>query len=787
MKKNLPVIVLKGIVLLPNNDIRLEFDNDFSRNVIDVSEMFHDKKLLLVTDEDPLEEVTKINELPRYGVIAKISHKIELPNNKVRVILTGLNRANVIEYLNINNKEEVLESIIENDNITILEGKDEEKLVKKLYKEIEEYIKELPYVTNELLSLINNLKSLEKITDIVVPYLQISNDRVIEYLKNSDSKIRFHMILEDIYNEKDMFQMEREIDDKVKKVLDDSQRDFILREKIKVIKDELKDYSIKETDLDVLRNRLISLKAPKKIITKIDLEIRRYESLPSSSPELSISRNYIEWLLDLPWNKCTSDNDDLIDVREILDASHNGLEKVKTRIIEYLAVKQLTNCIRGPIICLVGPPGVGKTSLAFSIANAMHRNFVKISLGGVNDESEIIGHRKTYIGANPGRIISSLKKAKSSNPVFLIDEIDKMTKNFKGDPASVLLEILDPEQNKYFSDNYIEEEYDLSKVMFIATANYIDDIPEALRDRLEIVKLSGYTEYEKLDIARKYLLPKICKEHGINGNSINIKNETIFKIIQNYTKEAGVRELDRILSAIIRKIVTELATKRITMNKFYIDNKKLLEYIGKEKYSFNNTNKKPMIGVVNGLAYTPFGGDILPIEVNYFKGKGELILTGSLGDVMKESALVAVNYIKSNSKLFKIDYEKLVNNDIHIHVPEGAVSKDGPSAGIALTTALISLFTNNKIDSYLAMTGEITLRGHILPIGGLKEKSIGAYRNGIKKIIMPFENIKDLDEIPIEIKENIEFITVKNYGEVYKLLKESKCENEGKKMDKTRS
>ena len=404
----------------------------------------------------------------------------------------------------------------------------------------------------------------------------------------------------------------------------------------------------------------------------------------------------------------------------------------------------------------------------------MHRKFVKISVGGISDESELIGHRKTYIGSNPGRIISAIKKAQSSNPVFLIDEIDKMLKNFKGDPASVLLNILDPEQNKYFSDNYIEEEYDLSKVMFITTANYIEEIPEALKDRLEIIELSGYTEYEKLDIARKYLLPKICKEHGINVSGVNIKDQIILKVIRNYTKEAGVRELDRLISKIIRKIVTSLATKKISINKFYVDNEKLIEYLGKEKYSSNKKNKKSLVGVVNGLAYTPFGGDVLPIEVNYFKGKGELILTGSLGSVIKESALVAVNYIKSNYKLFNIEYDLLINNDIHIHIPDGAVNKDGPSAGIALTTALISLFTNTKIDNNIAMTGEITLRGNVLPIGGLKEKSIGAYRNGIKKIIIPKDNQKDLDEIPDEIKDNIEYILVDNYTQIYKIIKENK-------------
>lgn len=752
MQLTLPVIIIKGIVLLPNNEIRIDLNNEM-KFIIDKAIKFHNNKILIVFD------INENKNLSYFGVVCEIEHKLELPNNQIRIILNGLKRANILEYLI--DDEALIETIeIENNN---------QNYIKKLQKELKEFTKTIPYVSNGILSLIN-INDLNKITDLIVPYLQINLERTNEYLYEINPEKRAKMILEDIYIEKQKFEIEKEIDEKVRKNLDEAQKEFILREKIKVIKEELNEKSIKENDLDSLREKLRNLEASNKIKAKIELEIKRYESLQPTSPEVSITRNYIEWLLDLPWNKHTIDNDDLIDVRNILDKSHNGLENVKTRIIEYLAVKQVTNSLRAPIICLVGPPGVGKTSLAKGIADAMHRKFVKMSVGGVNDEAELIGHRKTYIGASPGRIISSIKKAKSSNPVFLIDEIDKMVKNFKGDPASVLLEILDPEQNKYFSDNYIEEEYDLSKVMFIATANYIEGIPEALKDRLEIVELSGYTEYEKLEIARTHLLPNICKEHGLNYNSVIIKDEVILKIIRNYTKEAGVRELNRILSQIIRKIVTALATTRIKSNKFIIDNKKIVEYIGKPKYMFNSKNKKSKIGVVNALAYTPFGGDILPIEVNYFKGKGNLILTGSIGDVMKESATVALNYIKSNYKKYKINYDDLLNNDIHIHIPDTAVSKDGPSAGVTLTTALISSFAKLKIDCSIAMTGEITLRGEVLPIGGLKEKVIAASRNNIKKIIIPYDNSKDLEEIPEEIKENIEFILVKNYNEIYKVV-----------------
>ncbi len=770
IKTDLPVIILRGIILLPNNDIRLEFDNDASKNIIDVAELFHDNKILIINKYDPLEESFDIKELSRIGVIAKISHRINLPDGKIRVVLTGLKRAYIHEYLNVNKKDDMLEAITSELKKIKIETKEESVYIKKLYRELENYIKLVPYISNSVLSLISNITDLDKMTDIVVPYLQLDNQRVLEYLNTSNSIDRLKMLLEDIYNETEMFQIEKNLDSKVKRNIDNNQREYLLREKIKVIKEELGETYLKDSDIDKMKEKLEKLKAPKKIKDRITSEIKKYEILPETSPELNVSRNYIDWLLNLPWNNYTTDNEDLLEVEQKLNESHSGLEDVKMRIIEYLAVKKFSNNLKSPILCLIGPPGVGKTSLVSEIAKALNRNFVKISVGGINDESEIIGHRRTYLGANPGRIIQSLKRAKSSNPVFLIDEIDKMTVSHKGDPASTLLEILDPEQNKYFSDNYIEEEYDLSKVMFITTANYIEDIPEALKDRLEIIELSGYTEYEKLEIAKKHLLPKICKNHGINYKGIDFKEKALLKIIRNYTKESGVRELERKISTIIRKIVTEVVMKKVIVNKYIIDEKKVEFYLGKEEF-INTHAKIDQVGIVNGLAYTNFGGDVLPIEVNYFKGNNNLELTGSLGNVMKESALIALNYIKANYKKFDIDYNLLTKNDIHIHVPEGAIKKDGPSAGIALTTALISALTNQKIDTTLAMTGEITLRGKVLPIGGLKEKSLGALRNGIKTIIIPKQNSKDIDDLPKEVKQNINFILVEDYKEVFDYIK----------------
>ena len=752
MKINLPVLILRGIVLLPNNDIRLEFDNSTSKNIIDVSEMFHDSNILVISNPDLIEEEPDLKKLPKLGVMAKINNRMDLPNGKTRVVISGIRRARVHELLNTNKQFDIMESIVSNIENIKIDPNEENILVKKLCRELEKFVKVVPTMSNSLLATISTINNLSKLTDIVAPFLPLSLNRLNEYLLENDSKKRCEYLLSDIYRETQMYEIEKEIDLKVKQGIDESQKEFILREKIKTIKEELGDTNSKDIEIDIIREKISNLNIPQKVEERIENELKKYELLSSLSPETSVVKNYIDWLVSLPWNTYTEDNKNLKEVKEKLDKTHYGLEKIKKRIIEHLAVKQMSSDIKSPIICLVGPPGVGKTSLANSIAKAINRNFVKISVGGINDEAEIIGHRKTYLGSSPGRIIQIMKKAKSSNPVFLIDEVDKMTKDIKGDPASALLEVLDPEQNKTFSDNYIEEEFDLSKVMFILTANYLENIPEELRDRLEIININGYTEYEKLDICKKHIIKKSLKEHGLTKELINFSDEVILKIIRNYTKEAGVRELTRQIDTVIRKIVTSIVVNNIKVNELNITLDNLEQYLGKEKYHVSNINNDSKVGVVNGLAYTNYGGDVLPIEVTYFKGNGELKLTGSLGNVMKESALIALDYIKSNAKKFDINYDKLVQNDIHIHVPEGAIPKDGPSAGIALTTALISAFTDKLVSSKLAFTGEITLRGEVLKIGGLKEKCIGAYRNNIEKIIIPYDNESDLDEIPKEIK-----------------------------------
>lgn len=767
-KEQLPVIILKGIILLPNNEIKLEFDTEISKNIIDIAETLHDNKILIVSREDPLEESIDLETLPNIGVISKISHKMELPNGKTRLIITGVKRVYVNEYLN--SESDILKSVITDIEEEKLDKKEEEALIKKLIKEVEYYIKAIPYASNSILSIISDINDLNVMTDVIVPYLDINQKRMLEYLNLTSTKERVELIIKDINNEIQTFKIEKELDNKVKKEMDETQRKFILKEKIKEIKKQLGDTTTKENEINKIKEKIENINLDDHIRIKIEEELNRYESLTDSSPEASVVRNYIEWLINIPWGVYTEDNKDLKNIEEKLNKSHSGLKDLKERFIEYIAVRGKTNNLRSPIICLVGPPGVGKTSFVFSLAKALDRNFVKISVGGINDEAEIIGHRRTYLGAIPGKIISSLKKAKSMNPVFLIDEIDKMTKDHKGDPASALLEVLDPEQNKYFTDSYMDIEVDLSNIMFITTANSIEDIPIPLRDRLEIIEVSGYTEFEKLEIARNYLLPRICNEHGLDSNNVEIEDELLLKIIREYTKESGVRDLERVISKLIRKIVTSLLKKKISVSKLIIDEKSFIKYLGNPPFE-NNFDKKLEIGVVNGLAYTPYGGDTLKIEVNYYKGKGQLQLTGSLGEVMEESCKIALSYIKANYKKFGIDYKIFKENDIHIHVPEGAVKKDGPSAGIAITTAIISTLINARVDEHLAMTGEITLRGKILKIGGLKEKSIGALRNGINKIIIPRDNFKDLEKLPKEVTENIKFIPVDNYMEAFDIMR----------------
>lgn len=763
-KTSLPVLLIRNMVLFPWSEIRLEFDSDNDKKVISLAESFYENNIVIVNPKDLLEIDPDISELPKIGVLATIKMKIDMPNGKTRIILSGINRVYVHAYTKDDNLFEAMVSDTEEDELDI---KEELAYSRALNKHIEVYVKEVPYMSNSVLGQIAGITSISRLTDIIALFLPTTFERKKEYIEEVSSTSRVKMILDDINRDIEVMKLEEEIEREVTKKMDESQKEYVLREKIKAIKEELGDINDKDTDIDLLKDKIRKLNCPKKVREKLEYEISRYEMCSSLSPEVGIIRNYIDWLINLPWDNFTKDETNLVKVKKYLDSTHFGLDKAKERIIEYLAVKQKTNNLKSPILCFVGPPGVGKTTLAKSIAKSIGRETTKISVGGINDEAEIVGHRRTYLGANPGLIIQGMKKAGTTNPVFIIDEIDKMTKDIKGDPASSLLEVLDPEQNNKFIDLFIEEEFDLSNVMFITTANYIEQIPNELRDRLEIIELYSYTEYEKLDIAKKHLIPKEITEHGLTSKNVRFTDDAILTIIRGYTKEAGVRELDRVIATIIRKIVKDIVMNN-TKSNCIINNGNIKKYLGNKKYLDNNDKELLSAGVVNGLAYTPYGGDLLQVEVTYFSGTGNLVLTGSLGDVMKESATIALSYIKANAKTFKLDDKIFRENDFHIHVPEGAIPKEGPSAGVTLTTAILSSLLNKKVSSNVAMTGEVTLTGKVLPIGGLKEKSIAAFRSGIERVFIPKENEPDLEEIPKEIKNKIDFILVDDYIQIFK-------------------
>ena len=766
-KTDLPIILLRGIIVLPYAELKIDLVDELDMKIIDLATNNHDGYVLLVSPSNYLEEKVEISKLPNFGIIGKVTKKVVLPNGQIRITIEGKKRAVINSFVQYEDIENVFAGKISAPTRYAIDKSDEEALIRKLKTELENYINLVPYASNSVLGQINDIESVSKLADVVANYMPLTYERKYEYLKTVNPHTRVMMNLEDIQKELDIFEIEKSLDSKLKTSLDKSQKEFILREKIRIIKEELGDVSSKDDDTDDIRDRIKKLKAPKYIIDKLNKELKKYESTPQMSPDASIIRNYIETLLDLPWNKQTKDNTDLKFAKKTLDASHYGLEDIKERIIEYLAVKSRSVSNKAPIICLVGPPGVGKTSLARSVADAMKRNFTKISVGGVNDPAEIVGHRRTYMGACPGRIINALKKCGSSNPVFLIDEVDKMTKDIKGDPASSLLEVLDPEQNAKFYDNYVEEHYDLSGVMFILTANYIEQIPEELKDRLEIIKLSSYTEYEKLFIAKEHLIKLACAEYGLTDKNIKFSDDIILKIIRGYTKEAGVRELERVLNKIVVKYVKQMIEDNKSTINVKVTDKKIIEYLGKPKFEDTDVMDDSVSGIVNGLAYTQYGGDILPIEVVTYPSKEQSKVTGNLGDVMKESMQIALGHIKSHASEYKIDLSKLDNICIHVNAIEGAIPKEGPSAGTALTTAIISNLKSISVSNTYAMTGEMTLSGKVLPIGGLKEKSIGAYKSGVKTIFIPKKNERDIDDIPKEIRDNMKIIVIEKYKEIY--------------------
>ena len=762
MSQIYPLVCTRGVVILPGQDIVIDVGREVSLKAVDNAQDNYEGKVILVSQKDVSVEDPGQEDLFGVGTLCEIRH-IRRFENFMRVKFRGLHRAQLSQMEKSANGDliqvDLLQSIRQDET-------EEQALVRMIIDSFEKSSNLDKFLPKDVIMELSRGIGADQLSDKSVAVLPLALERKQTYLETLGINDRLEMLIQDLEKEKEMDEVEKRINETVKKRIDQGQKDYYLREKLTAIKEELGDVVEQDKDAENIRQRLENNPYPKTIKKKVKDELSRYEMLPMASGETGIIKTYIDWLMDLPWWQETTDIKDLNQAQAILDADHYGLEKVKERILEYLAVKQMTNSLKAPILCLVGPPGVGKTSLAKSVARALDRKFVKISLGGVRDEAEIRGHRRTYLGAMPGRIIQGMKKAGVINPVFLIDEIDKMASDYKGDPSSAMLEVLDPEQNALFSDHYIEEAYDLSHVLFIATANYLENIPEALRDRLEIIQLSSYTDVEKTHIAREHLLPKQLEENGLKPSQLKISDEMILYLIRYYTREAGVRQLERTLGTICRKTVLAILKdhkKSITLTK-----KRIKEWLGNEKVDYGHKEKKDQIGTVTGLAYTSFGGDILQIEANRFEGKGRLILTGKLGDVMKESASIAVDYIKAHAKEFHIDPKKFEDCDIHIHVPEGAVPKDGPSAGVTMTTALVSCFSEIPVKANLAMTGEVTLRGNVLPIGGLKEKSLAAYRSGITTILIPKENVRDLDEIPQEVKDAVTFIPVSNVKQVLK-------------------
>ncbi len=762
-RTTLPALVTRGVVPLPNNDFRLEVGRPFSVKALDESEANYGKFIVLLIQKNPLIDVPTPEDVEEYGVLARLVMKIKLPNDTYKVKFNVIKRVKVLEYT-------------KTDDLFMVNYEELEAEMKDSMEEILVTVKLInEEITKNPQQILDSQMTLERIkatdnpdiwADVVAFNLRINDPAKYKYIPEVNVLNRLKFILTDINQQKMIVELEEKINQEVKKQIDENQKEYYLRERMKAIQNELGDRAKREDDMERLRKQISEAGMPKDIEEHALNELSRLQSTSSFMAEANVIQNYLEFLVKLPWYQTSEDRNDLSEVKEILDRNHYGLDKVKDRIIEYLSVKIKTNKNPQTILCLVGPPGVGKTSLGISIAEALGRKFVKHSLGGVKDESEIRGHRRTYVGALPGRILKSMEQAQTMNPVFLLDEIDKLSSDYRGDPASAMLEVLDPEQNAKFSDHYLEVPYDLSQVLFITTANYLENIPAPLRDRMEIVQLSSYTEIEKQQIARNHLLREQLEAHGITEDEFTITDEAILEIIQFYTREAGVRELSRYIGSLIRKAIKNILIEKVEKVEITTDN--LVEYLGKHKFIHNLADKKQQVGVVTGLAYTTYGGDTLPVEVTYYKGKGNLVLTGKLGDVMKESAQTALSFIKSKAKEYEIDPNLFTENDFHIHVPEGAIPKDGPSAGITIATAIYSAVTNKYVRNDVGMTGEVTLRGLVLPIGGLKEKSIAADRSGIKTIIIPKENEADIDEIPQEVKEKLDIVLVSEIEEVFK-------------------
>ena len=749
---SLPLLITRGLIVFPNMGETIEVGRAFSMAAVDEAKANTNSLIFVVAQRDAQKEDPAEEDLFAYGTLCRIINYVN-GTNSYRIRVVGSKRVHFLSF-----KEErgvkMAEAEIVEDVVT--DRNEEVRLVKEIISAIENSPAIGREIPRSAIATITKGVDSATLADNLAGYLPITIEEKEAILEEASVSERLKKLLSILSAAKSMAEVDQNISEKVRINSEKAQKEYFLREKMKAIKEELGEGKDDEHGPDAIKSKLEKNPYPENVKAKVKRELKRFEMMPESSLEASLIMSYIDTLLAAPWYQKTEDNDDLNNVRKILDEDHFGLEKVKKRIIEYLAVKKMTGNLKAPILCFYGPPGTGKTSLAKSIARALDRKFFKASLGGVSDESEIRGHRRTYVGSMPGRIIQGMTKSGVTNPVFLLDEIDKVGgSSLHGDPSSALLEVLDPEQNFAFNDNFIEEPYDLSNVLFIATANYLENVPAPLRDRLELIEVPSYTELEKIKIATGFLVPKEMKANGLAEGDIVFEEEAIKEIIEHYTMEAGVRNLERLIASICRKAVVDILSNPETKKPVVITVEKAIEYLGVEIFEGSKKEKENQIGVVTELAYTEFGGDILPIEVTFFPGKGGLVLTGKLGDVMKESATIALDYVRANAKKYHIDDEIFQKNDIHIHVPEGAVPKDGPSAGVAITTAIISCLSHTPVNANVAMTGEVTLRGKALAIGGLREKSLAALRSGIKEIIVPIDNKKDVSELPEEVKKTL--------------------------------
>ncbi len=766
---SMPLIPLRGLSVFPYMVLHFDVGREKSIKALEEA-MIYDQKIFLTTQRDIDVDLPSTEDFYEIGTICKIKQMLKLPGDAIRVLVEGVSRGKVeaIIFEEPYFKARILK--IEED---ISRDRETEALMRSCLTAFEKYIAVSNRVSPEVMLSMTTIEEPGRFADVLASNMVLKTEQKQEILEAVEPKKRLTAIYSILLSEIEIMEVEKQINEKVRKQINKMQKEYYLREQMKAIREELGEDFDPDDEIEELYKKLDKLKLDKKIADKVSKEIERLSRMSPASAESTVVRSYVNWILDLPWNKKTKDTLDISKARTILDEDHYGLKSVKERVLEYLAIRELTKSLKGPIICLVGPPGVGKTSIAKSIARSLNRKFVRMSLGGVRDEAEIRGHRRTYIGAIPGRIINGIKEAGTKNPVFLFDEIDKLTSDFRGDPASALLEVLDPEQNKDFTDHYLEVPFDLSSVMFITTANSLGTIPRPLLDRMEIIEVSGYTEFEKLNIAKKYLVPKQLKAHGLTEDNLTLSDDTLSAIISYYTRESGVRELERQIATVCRKVATRIVEDKVTVVK--VNRSNLDKSLGVKKYHYDEIQNENQVGIATGLAWTPVGGDTLSIEVSIMKGKGNLVLTGQMGDVMKESARAGLSYLRSISEKYEIADDFHEKMDIHIHIPEGAIPKDGPSAGITMATAVLSAITGIPVRHDLAMTGEITLRGRVLPIGGLKEKSLAASRAGVKTVLFPKENVKDLEEIPSTVRSKMKFIPVESMDEVleHALVKEA--------------